>query len=141
MDATSVLESNKRIVRRVYDEFTNQRKLELAGELFSPDFVDHGSPPERGGIEGVKQSVRLFVAAFPDFQFSIESMLAEGDQVHVRGAISATHQGTYAGVPATGKHAIWSAMDDFRLVDGKVVERWTERNRVSQLRQLGALRG
>jgi steroid delta-isomerase-like uncharacterized protein len=132
-------DDHKRIVRRVYEEFTNQRKLELAGELFGADFVDHGSPTTRTGVEGVTETVRLFVAAFSDFQFEIESIIAEGDQVHVRGTITATHSGPYAGLPATGKHARWSAMDDFRFQDGKIVERWTERNRIALLKQLGAL--
>jgi steroid delta-isomerase-like uncharacterized protein len=138
MDHSSSTEDHKRIVRRVYEEFTNGRQLDLADELFSPEFVDHGAPADRRGVEGVQETMRSFLAAFPDFQFEIEAMVAEGDLVHVRGAISGTQLGPYAGIPGTGKHAQWSAMDDFRFQDGKIVERWTERNRVSQLRQLGA---
>ena len=140
MSHTSSPDENKAVVRRVYDEFTNQRRLELAADLFSPDFVDHGAPETRIGSEGVAETIRLFLAAFPDFQFEIESMIAEGDLVHVRGTITGTQQGPYAGLPATGKHARWSAMDDFRFEHGKVAERWTERNRIALLSQLGALR-
>ena len=61
------------------------------------------------------------------------------DLVHVRGLITGTQQGPYAGLPSTGKHAQWSAMDDFRFENGKIAERWTERNRIALLRQLGAL--
>ena len=134
-------EHNKRVVRRLYEEFTNQRKLDLAAELCSPDFIDHGAPAERSGVEGLKESVRLFMAAFPDFQYTIEDLVAEGDRVHVRGIISGTQLGPYSGIPTTGKHAQWSAMDDFRFEKGKIVERWTERNRISLLRQLGVLKG
>ena len=141
MDQTSATEQNKATVRRVYQEFTNQRQLELAAELFSPDFVDHGAPETRRGAEGVTETTRLFLAAFPDFQFEIETMMAEGDLVHVRGTITGTQQGPYAGLPASGKQARWSAMDDFRFENGKIVERWTERNRIALLRQLGALKG
>ena len=76
MDHAAAVEEHKHIVRRVYEEFTNQRKLELASELFGAEFVDHGSPADRAGIAGVQESVRAFVAAFPDFQFQIESMIA-----------------------------------------------------------------
>jgi len=141
MSQSTSPDDHKRIVRRVYEEFTNQRQFDLAAELFGPDFVDHGSPAERSGVAGVTETLRLFLAAFPDFKFEIEDMIAEGDLVHVRGSISGTQQGAYAGVPASGKHARWSAMDDFRFADGKIVERWTERNRISQLRQIGALGG
>jgi steroid delta-isomerase-like uncharacterized protein len=132
------LEENKRLVRRVYEEFTNQRRFDLAPELFGPDFVDHGAPAELVGPAGVAEFLRRFATAFPDFQFAIEAIVAEGDLVHVRGTVSGTQRGPYAGLPATGKHAVWSAMDDFRIEGGKVVERWTERNRVSLMRQLSA---
>ena len=141
MDQTSATEQNKATVRRVYEEFTNQRRLELAAELFGADFVDHGAPETRRGAEGVAETTRLFLAAFPDFQFEIETMIAEGDQVHVRGTITGTQLGPYAGLPGSGKHARWSAMDDFRFENGKIVERWTERNRIALLKQLGALKG
>jgi len=141
MDSAQSTEQHKAIVRRVYEDFTNRRQLELAPELFGPDFVDHGAPTKRTGVEGVQETIRLFLAAFPDFQFEIESMIAEGDLVHVRGTITGTQQGAYAGLPASGRHARWSAMDDFRFANGKVVERWTERNRIALLKQLGALPG
>ncbi len=141
MDRSVAMEQHKRVVRRVYDEFTNQRKLDLAPELFAADFVDHGAAADRSGVAGVQESVRAFVAAFPDFQFQIESIIAEGDLVHVRGTISGTQQGPYAGAPASGKRAVWSAMDDFRFERGKIVERWTERNRIALLRQMGVLPG
>jgi steroid delta-isomerase-like uncharacterized protein len=141
MDHVAATDDHKRIVRRVYEEFTNQRQLDLADELFSPDFVDHGAPATRRGAKGVQETTRAFLAAFPDFKFEIEAMVAEGDQVHVRGTITGTQQGAYAGLPASGKHAHWSAMDDFRFENGKIVERWTERNRIALLKQLGALPG
>ena len=139
MDHAFSTEDHKAIVRRVYEEFTNRRQLDLADDLFAPDFVDHGAPTTRTGTEGVKETTRLFLVAFPDFQFEIEAMVAEGDLVHVRGTISGTQQGAYAGLPASGKRARWSAMDDFRFENGKIVERWTERNRIALLKQLGAL--
>ena len=135
---TATVEANKLLVRRVYEEFTNQRQFDLAADLFSTKFVDHGAPSELTGPDGVAEFLRRFAIAFPDFRFSIDAMVAEGNMVHVRGSVSGTHQAPYAGLPATGKHAVWSAMDDFRIEDGKVVERWTERNRISLLRQLGA---
>jgi predicted ester cyclase len=129
-------EANKALVRRVFDEFTNAGNFDLADELFARDFVDHGAPPERAGIEGVKESLRLFRAAFPDFHYAIDDIIAEADRVHLRGTLSGTHRGMYAGIAPTGARVTWSGMDDFRIENGKIVERWAERNRVSQIGQL-----
>src|SRR5438132_4607010 len=112
MDPATSTASHKAIVRRVYEDFTNRRQIDLADELFSPAFVDHGAPTTRTGTEGVKETLQLFLAAFPDFKFEVEAMVAEGDLVHVRGTITGTQQGSYAGLPPSGKHARWSAMDD-----------------------------
>lgn len=134
------LEENKQIIRRVFEEFTNQQKVDLAEELFSADFLDHGAPPERSGIPGVKESMRLMVVAFPDLHYTIEDIRAEGDRVHVRGTIGGTHLGSYQGGPPTGKRVEWTGMDDFRIENGKIVERWTQRDNISKLRQLGGLK-
>ena len=51
MDQAASSDEHKRIVRRVYEEFTNQRQLDLAEVLFGADFVDHGAPAtRRGGV-------------------------------------------------------------------------------------------
>ncbi len=35
-------EANKRVVRRHYEEVFNERRLDVAAELTSPDYVEHG---------------------------------------------------------------------------------------------------
>lgn len=130
------LAENKELVRRVFDEFTNQRKFDLADELFAADVVDHGARTERAGVEGIRESLRLFLAGFPDFQYTIYAIFGEDDLVHVRGVVEGTHLGKFAGIPATGRHAQMSAMEDFRIENGKIVERWAERDRTSLMAQL-----
>lgn len=134
------LEENKEIARLVYEEYINNRKLELADELFAENFTDHGAPQERQGLAGLKESTRLMLVAFPDLKFKIDYIIAEGDIVHVRGMLSGTLLGTYQGGPPTGKYAEWSAMDDFRIENGLIAERWTERNNISRLAQTGKLK-
>ncbi len=133
-----LVEENKAIIRRLFEEFVNNGNLNVADEVFASDFVDHGSPPERQGLAGVKESLTKFRAAFPDLHCTIESIIAEGDQVHVRTTIRGTHQGPYAGIQPSGQQITWTGMDDFRFADGKVVERWAERDRISQLGQMRA---
>jgi predicted ester cyclase len=41
------------------------------------------------------------------------------------------------GIPATGKQVTVTEMAIFRFVDGKVVERWSEVDRLGMLQQLG----
>ena len=53
----SMSEENKAIVRRMIDEILNgQGNLDVADELFAPDYVGHNpaSPVDTRGPEGVK---------------------------------------------------------------------------------------
>ncbi len=76
MDPSSSLDDDKRIIRRVYEEFTNQRQLDPAGELFSRDFVDHGSPPARSGVDGLKETMRSSLAAGRALPLGVQAMFA-----------------------------------------------------------------
>ena len=131
-------DQNKALIRRLFDEFVNDGNVRLADQIFADDVVDHGSPPGRQGLAGVKESFNKMRAAFPDLRCTLDDILAEGERVHVRLTIRGTHQGIYAGIPPTGASIAWTGMDDFRFANGKVVERWSERDRVTQIGQLRA---
>ena len=63
--------------------FSGQGDLEVADELFAPNFVgnDPASPEDISGPEGVKQFAGMYRNAFSDVQMSVEDQIAEGDMV------------------------------------------------------------
>lgn len=79
-------EQNKTIIRRIPEELYNQGNLAVADEVFAPDYIEHHPLPLDwpSGIPGVKQFVTMIRAAFPDFHYTIEDMMTEGDKVAVR---------------------------------------------------------
>lgn len=52
---------------------------------------------------------------FPDIQWTLEEMVAEGDKVAARFIMRGTHRGTFFGVPPTGKTIAVQAMNFYRL--------------------------
>ncbi len=76
MTDQATLEANRRIGRRVLLEIWSEGKLEVADELYAPEFIDHAtSGPEPQivrGPEGIKQAVSLFRTAFPDLRYTNE---------------------------------------------------------------------
>lgn len=102
-------EANKAIVRR-YLEMWNTGNVALADEVLAPDWLDHAHP-EVTGPESVKQAVSKVRAAFPDLQFTIESIVSEGDIVAV-----------YAAVQRGGSSRV---MWFVRIANGKMAEMWT----------------
>jgi predicted ester cyclase len=75
-------EEVKDVFRHDLAELWNKGNLALADEIFTADVVLHGAPPELPpGVEGVKQVISMYRAAFPDFYVTDEDVIAEGDKI------------------------------------------------------------
>ena len=135
------LEENKELVRRIYDELWNERKLEVAEELIAQDAVnyDTGLLPQPFGPEEMKGTVRMVTAGFPDNRHEVEEMIAEGDKVVVRCTLTGTHEGEFMGIPPTGRSIEVTEIHVYRLEDGKAVEHRVGRNDLGAMLQLGVV--
>jgi steroid delta-isomerase-like uncharacterized protein len=133
-------EEYKAVVRRFIDEVWNGNVIDVIDEIIAPDAVDHNpNPGQAPGSAGVKQVVSMFRAAFPDLRMELHDQIAEGDKVVSRWTISGTHQGAFAGIPATGKPVAMSGIDVIRVTDGKMVEHWLAIDQLGMLQQLGVV--
>ncbi len=135
------LEENKAIIRRLFDA-ENKRNLAMLNDLIAPDFVDERNTPfEMRGPEGYKQFVSMLFKGFPDWHETIEDIIAEGDKVCAHLSATATHTGewNFFGVTLapTGKKIAYAAVNFWRVVDGKIVERKSVRDLLVFLTQLG----
>jgi steroid delta-isomerase-like uncharacterized protein len=132
-------EENKAIVRRWVEAF-NEGDLEAVDELLADSYVRYDpNSPEVHGPEGEKQLIAMYRAAFPDLHFTIEDMVAEGDRVATRMGISATHEGELLGVPPTQRQLSFTAMELYRLAEGKIEEQWVNVDTLGMMQQLGAI--
>ncbi|WP_234311783.1 ester cyclase [Streptomyces griseus] len=77
------------------------------------------------------------MAAFPDLRLEVKSILAEGDLVSLRITCTGTHQGTFAGIEATGRKLTWHYVEELRFNEqGMVIEHWDVMNWMPLLREL-----
>jgi steroid delta-isomerase-like uncharacterized protein len=128
----------KAMVRRFVEEVANRGNFAVIDELFAPDFeVRDAVIPVAPGPEGVKQVFGAVRDAFPDFHETIEDVLADEDRVMVRWSTRGTHQGTFAGIPPTGKEVTWRGIFILRVADGRFVEMWQLHDQLGLLQQLG----
>jgi len=134
-------ESNKALFTRVVEEVFNQGKLDTLDEIFAADFVEHEELP--GGIpsnrEGVKMLTAGLRAGFPDFKFTIDDMVAEGDKVVVRSTWTGTQNGEFMGMPPSGRSISFGVIDIVRFADGKFAEHWGQMDGMRMMQQLGAI--
>lgn len=118
-------EANKALIHLLFEEVIQGGKLAKVDEIFSADFVDHSTPDQQAGREGVKGYLLMVRTGFPDLRITLDDVIAEGDRVVVRSTWSGTHLGNY-GIAPTGKSGARTLIQIFRVVDGVIVEEWNE---------------
>jgi steroid delta-isomerase-like uncharacterized protein len=132
-------DNNVELVRRFFDEVWNKGNLSVVDELLAPDYVDYTSAPGAPrGRNGYRATVNMFRSAFPDINFTLDQVLAEGDRVAIRLTGRGTHQGVFMGIAPTGKQVTFGGMTFLHMQDGKVTERWGISDIPALMGQLGA---
>jgi len=132
---------NKAIVRRLYEEVWNKRKLEVLNELVSPSHALQG-PNFSGsaiGPEAYKLRVSAFYVGFPDLHWTIEDTVAEKEKVVVCWTFSGTHKGDYMGVPATNTKVSFDGMTIHHMADGKIMDSHSTWDALDLMQQLGVV--
>ena len=134
------LETNKLVMGR-FTDFINTASEKLADELISPDAIFHvpGRSEPVQGPAGYLAIIGMMRGGFPDIQWTLEEMIAEGDKVAARFTMRGTHRGTFFGVPPTGKPIVVQAMNFYRLSSGQFVEERGQPDLLGLLQQIGAV--
>jgi predicted ester cyclase len=123
-------------VRRYFEEVANGHQLELADELFAPDF---GAPGPVVGPDAARAALRSMWAAFPDLRFSIDELVADGDRVVAKVTYSGTHRGAFLGVEPTGRSIRFTGVEMAVVIDGLIArEAWHIIDHLEILHQLGS---
>jgi steroid delta-isomerase-like uncharacterized protein len=138
-----MLEENRQILNRWFEEVWNKGRAEAIDELFAEDGIAHGLADESGaplrGPAGFREFHQKFRGAFPDIVVNVEDILAEGDLVAARCSVRAVHAGDELGFAATQRPMEITGISIVRIRDGKIVEAWNNFDFMSMFRQLGAL--
>ena len=66
----------------------------------------------------------MYEASFPGYWLEAEDMIAEGDQVALRGKVRGVHGGDLMGIPPTGREVSVPIHITYRIADGKIVQHW-----------------
>jgi predicted ester cyclase len=133
-------EENKALVRRFYEEI-DKGNLDAMDEIVDAAYIDHNPPPFPGlppGREGLKQSFRMFQEATPGYH-RIEDQIAEADKVVTRLTSFGKHEGDLPGAPRTGNDMKMTSITIHRIANGKLVEKWSEKDMISLLQQIGMM--
>ena len=135
-----MLNQNKALVRRFFDEAYNGRNRGFFQEVYAeganPDAPAHGGLP---GVAGAERYLEMFLTAFPDLRVEILDLVAEFDVVCCRYIGRGTHTGPLLRLPPTGRTAEMEGLAYFRFDQGRIVESVNRYDAVGLAQQLGLL--
>jgi predicted ester cyclase len=134
-------ERNVATYRRWFDEGCSQGNVDLADELYSPEYITHALGPQFAPtLEGLKMFIRALREGLPDLRCPVAEVVAEGDRVAGRLSLRGTHSGPLLGIPPTGKPVAAGLMVIARFDEaGKWVEDWASWDQLGMLQQLGVV--
>ncbi|QHS62017.1 ester cyclase [Chitinophaga agri] len=117
---------NKAIIRKMYEDAFNKGNLtelsQFVSDAYPGKFAQHLLPLK---------------TAFPDAQWIIKDMLAEGDKVVVFQQFCGTHKDTFQHIPPTGKYVTGNGIVTYELKGGKIVNTQVLTDRLGFLEALG----
>ena len=136
-DSASVA-SNKRLVLEFLHDVLNGHHGDHAASYFTRNMTFHaGTVGTFTGRDTVAAVLGSVVTAIPDLHASLQDIIAQDNDVVVRLVVSGTQEGPLLGIPATGRHVQWDAVDVYRLHDGKIAEEWASEDLTAILHDTG----
>ena len=136
---------NKAIVERYFHEVLDQKKIDVMPELLAPDVVLHRPGFDVIGLEAAIRRLRATVQDYTAFVSELSGLMADGDMVSVRILHRTTirphtFRSRAGEVQLTRNQELnWSAIVQFRLNEGKIVEEWVMRDELGMLVQMGTV--
>lgn len=115
----TILEANKALIHRVFEEAVNGDNDAVVAELYGPEFVDPALAARfLPRPAGMPLPIDAFHTMLPAVYATVEGLIAEGDLVAAR----VTWRGSH---PPAGTHVVGRTMHLFRIADGQISEEWS----------------
>lgn len=118
-------ESAKQVIDAMFYEMWNKQNANIADQIFAKNFEIHYSVHLLKDINLFKNLLKEWFTAIPDLKHQIDDYVIEGNKVVARWHGKGTHQGTFAGIPATGKPFYYGGITILELQDdNKITTAW-----------------
>ena len=129
-------ERNKAVIRRLIEDHWNVKNDVVLNELFAPTVSLSTPDGMYTGLKGASSLLQSYAIPFPDFQITIEELVAEADKVVVRWTFTGTHSGP---LTVAKRVKVPNCIAIYRIEAGKIAEGTMAWNKYELLRQLGVV--
>ena len=128
--------TNKQVIRNLYEVILNQKKLDLLNAVIDDNYS--GVRGEKGA-EGFRQTIGPLIAAFPDIQWKIEDLFAEGNKVIVRWKWTGTFKNAFRDFQPNQKQFTSEAIVIYEMANKKAMKAWMQSDQLGFLVQAGVV--
>lgn len=103
--------------------------------FYHPDYAEHGGSMKSRvvGVAGVREGFAAFLQAFDEPRHAVDDLLAEGDRVAARIRFSGIFARPLFGAAPTGARVSAAGIAIYRMVDGRIREKWGHFNALEHL--------
>lgn len=110
------------VVKFFEDGYTNQN-YDFVMTCVAEKYIDHSPASARSNADAVG-ILKIVAHQFSNLTVKVLNVFAEGGMVATRVLYDGIHSGTCMGIPATGKHITFEALENFKVEKGKITESW-----------------
>lgn len=110
------------VVKFFEDGYTNQN-YDFVMTCVAENYIDHSPASARSNADAVG-ILKIVAHQFSNLTVKVLNVFAEGGMVATRVLYDGIHSGTCMGIPTTGKHITFEALENFKVEKGKITESW-----------------
>jgi hypothetical protein len=126
--------ANETLVRWAIEAIWNRGDLDVADALFAADYVNHDGliADLVFGPEAIKISAALYRVAFPGLHVRVDEVRTVEDTVVIRWTASSSSDRVGRGALASEPRSL-TGITRSHIAAGKIIESWTEWDRIGAL--------
>jgi steroid delta-isomerase-like uncharacterized protein len=119
----------------------NAHDLDLMVSFYAPDYegVDVAFALPRRGREDIRQTMTLYLQAFPDLHVTLESLVIQDNRAALAWIGRGTHQGRLMNIPPTGREVKIRGTTFFTIHDNQITHGLFVWDVAGALRAIGLL--
>lgn len=115
--------SPKDIVVKFFEDGYTNRNYDFVMTCMAENYIDNSPAAARSNADAVG-ILKIVADQFSELTVKVLDVFAEGGMVATRILYDGVHTGTCMGIPATGKHITFEALENFKVENGKITESW-----------------
>ena len=115
--------SPKEIVVKFFEDGYTNRNYDFVMTCMAETYIDNSPAAARSNADAVG-ILKIVADQFSNLTVKVLDVFAEDGMVATRVLYDGIHSGTCMGVPATGKHITFEALENFKVEKGKITESW-----------------